>query len=528
MGALRARLQATAAGGEQPPWWRWAVALTVSLGALMEVIDTSIVNVALPSMQNSLGATLSEIGWVITGYAMANVVIIPLGAWLSEYFGQRNYYLFTLIAFVAASMLCGMATTLPMLIVARVLQGLFGGGLLPKAQAILFETFPPQQHGIAQAVFGIGVVVGPAFGPTLGGWLTDGLGWRSIFFVNLPVGILAVMMAMLFIPDKPRVARGTVDYAGILLLAASLASMQAVLEEGNSHDWFESPFICAFAVVAVVGMAGFIWRELTALQPAVNLRVLRHRALAAGSVYSIILGTGLYGTVFVIPVFTQNILHYTATQTGELLIPGSLAMIVFMPLAGALVNKVDTRIIIGIGSIIMALVMFKLSEVNIFTSSFSFFWPLMFRGLALTCMFIPLSVATLGSVPRNEVASASGLYNLTRQIGGSIGIAVLATFLDHRSSFHAQNIAARLTPYDFHTKAFMQQVAAYAQHYKGYDAPHSVLLSAKLLEGLIQQQGAILAFEDVYILVGTMFVCSLALLFFLGRGRAGQRLPDAH
>jgi DHA2 family multidrug resistance protein len=526
--ALRASLRAHAAAAEQPSWWRWAVALTVSLGALMEVIDTSIVNVALPSMQNSLGATLGEIGWVITGYAMANVVIIPLGAWLSEYFGQRNYYLFTLIAFVAASMLCGLATTLPMLVVARVLQGIFGGGLLPKAQAILFETFPPHQHGIAQAVFGIGVVVGPAFGPTLGGWLTDSLGWRSIFFVNLPVGILAVLMAMIFIPDKPRSARGTVDYAGILLLALSLASMQWVLEEGNSEDWFESGAIIGMTAVAVIGMALFIWRELTALQPAVNLRVLRHRALAAGSIYSIILGTGLYGTVFVIPVFTQSILHYTATQTGELLIPGSLAMVVFMPLAGALVNKLDTRIIIGFGSIIMALVMFKLAEVNIDTSSFFFFWPLMFRGLALTCMFIPLSVATLGSVPRNEVAAASGLYNLTRQIGGSIGIAVLATFLDHRTQFHAQNIAAHVSAYDQRTRAFLQQIGSYAQQMHGYDAPRAAQLGIKLTQGLVMQQGAIMAFEDVYILVGAMFICSLGLLFFLGRGRAGQKLPDAH
>jgi DHA2 family multidrug resistance protein len=528
LGALRASLRATAAGGEQPSWWRWAVALTVSLGALMEVIDTSIVNVALPSMQNSLGATLSEIGWVITGYAMANVVIIPLGAWLSEYFGQRNYFLFTLVAFVAASMLCGLATTLPMLIFARILQGLFGGGLLPKAQAILFETFPPHQQGIAQAVFGICVVVGPAFGPTLGGWLTDDLGWRSIFFVNLPVGIFATLMAMLFVPDKPRRARGSVDYLGILLLAASLASMQVVLEEGNSKDWFDSPLICWLTVVAVLSLVGFIWHELRTAHPAVNLRVLRHQALAAGSLFGLILGIGLYGTVFVIPVFTQSILNYTATQTGEMLIPGSLLMVLFMPMIGALVNKIDTRIIIGIGATIMAFVMFDLATVNVNTSEYSFYLPLIWRGFALTCMFIPLSVATLGALPKQDVAAGAGIYNLTRQIGGSIGIAVLATFLNHRQQFHAERIASTVSAYSPKTQQFLQGVQAYAHKFHGYDLPRAGRLSIKLLDGLIQQQGAILAFEDVYIFVGVLFVISLALLFFLGKGHKGRPLPDAH
>ncbi len=528
MSALAANLAAARSQAERPAWWKWAIAFTVSLGALMEVIDVSIVNVALPSMQNSLGATLTEIGWVITGYAMANVVIIPLGAWLGQYFGEKNYYLFTLAAFVAASVMCGLAASLPMLVVARVLQGIFGGGLLPKAQAILFETFPPHQHGIAQAIFGIGVVVGPAFGPTLGGYLTDSLGWRWIFFVNLPVGIVAVLMALLFIPDKPRVPRsGAVDYFGILLLALCLSTFQYVLEEGNGEDWFASGLIIILTLVSLTALCLFIWRELKVSHPAVNLRVLRYRSLVAGSLYSIVLGTGLYGSTFVIPLFTQTILHFTATQTGELMIPGSLAMIVFMPLAGALVNKVDARILVGIGSMILGGVMLALSAVNIHTSAHSFFWPLMFRGLGLTFMFIPLSVATLGGVPRHEVAAASGLYNLTRQIGGSIGIAVLTTLLDHRRAFHAFQLGSSVGAIDPATQQFLSQLQAYLQS-RAFDSVSAEQAGLKIVNGMINQQALILAFQDVYVLVGSMFFCTLVLLFFLGKGAAGRRAADAH
>lgn len=498
-------------------WYKWAVALTVSLGALMEVIDVSIVNVALPSMQSSMGATLSQIGWVITGYAMANVVIIPLGAWLSDRFGQRQYFIFTLVAFIAASAQCGLSTSLGMLIFARILQGLFGGGLLPKAQSILFETFPPHQHGIAQALFGIGVVVGPAFGPTLGGYLTDMLGWRWIFFINLPVGIFAVLMALLFIPDKPRRDTGRVDFTGILLLAAGLGSMQVVLEQGQEKDWFQSGLIVGLAALCVVSLLAFVRHELRVANPAVNLRVLKYRPLWAGSLYSIVLGVGLYGTTFIIPVFTQNILHFTATQTGELMIPGALGMIVFMPLAGILVNKIDVRILVGTGSLILMGMILQLSHVNSQTPASFFFWPLIQRGMGLPLMFIPLSVATLGTIPKSDVSSAAGLYNLTRQIGGSLGIAMLAFILDRRYDFHFQRLAESVGAYDATATQFMQGMQGYLQSH-GYDIPSSQTAALKIISGLVRQQAMVLSFEDVYLFVVALFVCALPLLLILGKG----------
>ena len=308
-------------------WIKWAIAVTVALGAILEVVDMSIVNVALPHMQGNLGATLSEIGWVITGYSMANVVIIPLTAWLDDRFGQKRYFIFSLVAFTCASVLCGLATSLPMLIFARVLQGLGGGSMLGKAQSILFQTFSKEEQGAAQAAFGLSVIMGPAIGPTLGGYLTDALNWRWIFFINIPVGFVALLLAMTFLPNdemKHR-RRVDVDWTGIALLIAGLASLQVMLEEGQQHDWFESRFISTMAATSVLSLLAFVWWERRVEHPAVDLRVLRYRSVAAGSLYSIVLGAGLYGALFAIPIFAQSNLHFTAQQTGELLIPSALA-----------------------------------------------------------------------------------------------------------------------------------------------------------------------------------------------------------
>ncbi|HLO87845.1 MAG TPA: DHA2 family efflux MFS transporter permease subunit [Nostocaceae cyanobacterium] len=509
---------------------KWAIAFTAALGAILEVIDTSIVNVALTEIQATLGATVSEIGWVVTGYAIANVILIPLSAWLGDFFGKKNYFVFSLVGFTLASVLCGLSPNLLFLIIARILQGLFGGGLLAKAQAILFETFPPAEQGVAQSVFGVGVIAGPAIGPTLGGYLTDNLGWRWIFFINLPVGIAAVVMAILFLrPDPPKTQRSkqTVDWWGIGLLAIAIGSLQTVLEEGEKNDWFNSNFITFLAIAAVVVLGLFIWRELTTKAPAVDLRVLRHRSLAAGSFYSGILGMGLYGTLFAVPLFTQGILGFSATQTGWLLAPGALTSAIAMVLLGKISTKIDARILIGLGAIGSSLVMFQLANITPQTGSDDLFLPLVWRGGVTVLMFLPLSLATLGSLPKHEISAGSGFYNLTRQLGGSIGIAILTTILVQREAYHQAVLLAKLTPDNPQTQARLAMLNSLFQN-QGADAITANQQALAVLMRSVNIQAAVLSYADIFRVVGVLFLCSLPLLLLLSKGRGGAKAPVGH
>lgn len=510
---------------------KWLIAITASLGAILEVIDTSIVNVALPEMQGNLGATITEIGWVVTGYAIANVIMIPLTAWLGEQFGQKRYFIFSLIGFTISSVLCGLAPNLEVLILARILQGLCGGGLLAKAQSILFQTFPPEEQGLAQAVFGVGVIAGPAIGPTLGGYLTDTIGWRWIFWINIPFGILAVIMGLLFLPGDPKRTkksrRRKVDWWGIALLTITVGSLQTFLEEGQQDDWFESSFIAALAIAAILGLGLFIWRELTISSPAVELRVLRHRSLAAGSLYSAILGMGLYGALFAVPIFAQTVLNFTAMQTGMLLFPGALASAIMMPILGKLTSKFDLRLLIATGGVITSLVMFTLAHINPNTGRDALFLPLVWRGVGTVLMFLPLSLATLSPLPQQEVPAGSGFYNLTRQLGGSIGIAVLTALLAQREAFHRAILTEKVSLYNSATNQRLDLLTG-AFESQGIDPSTAHQQALAAIDRTINLQAQILSFEDIFRVVGITFLCSLPLLLFLSKNRQKASLSEVH
>lgn len=502
---------------------KWLIAVAVALGALLEIVDTSIVNVALTDMAVALNATISETSWIVSSYAVANVIILPLSAWLGRRFGQKRYFIFSLVGFIAASILCGFATSLPMLIVARVLQGLMGGGLLAKAQAFLFQVFPREQAAMAQAFFGIVVISGPAIGPTLGGFLVTNVGWRWIFFVNLPIGIVAVFLCSLAIPkDAPRPEKhDKVDWAGIAFLAIGLGALQTFLEEGNRNDWFESPEIAALGAAALIGLTLFVWRSLTAEHPAVNLRVLRHRSLWAGSIISISVGIALYGALFSIPIFSQQIMGMNAQQVGNMLLPSALAAGFMMPIAGKLLSgRLDPRMALAIGCVILGGTLMSLVPLTAQSGVDDFFWPLLVRGAGMVFMFMPLNMATLGPIPRNEISEASGFFNLTRQLGGSIGVALLSTVLTQRIGFHAAMISEHLTAGDPIVMERMSLMThAFAAKGMGLvEAQHAALAS---LQGAVSRQASVMAFGDTFWLVAICVVAMLPLIFLLGRPPRG-------
>jgi DHA2 family multidrug resistance protein len=506
--------QRAAEGG----WLKWAIVLTASFAAILEVVDVSIVNVALPYMQGNLGATLSEIGWVSTSYSIANVIVIPLSAWLGLRFGKKRYFIFSLVAFVLASVLCGLATNLSELIVGRILQGLGGGGLLAKAQALMFETVPREEQAKASTIFSLGVIGGPAIGPALGGYLTDNFGWRWIFFINIPLGILAVWMATTFLtPDDPHARKkGSVDWQGILFLALGLGAFQTVLEQGQQDDWFSSNFIRRMAVLSVVASALFIWQELRVAHPAVDLRVLRFRSLSAGSVISLVVGMGLYGTVFVVPVFAQTVLNFTATKTGLMLVPGALASAAAMFALAPLMKILSPRALIACGCVLTIGVMLVLAHLNSDTGSDQLYWPLIWRGFGVVVMFLPLSIATLGSLPKSAMASGAGFFSLTRQLGGSIGIAAITTLVAKQQFVHRSQLIYDISDLN---PAYPERLSANTAYFNTTTGDPTVVhnQALALIDHSVNLQAALLSYRDVFFFVALVFSLTLPLILLLNK-----------
>jgi len=504
---------------------RYLIAIAVTLASVLELIDTSIVNVALPDMMGNLGATLDEIAWVSTGYIIANVIVIPMSGWLSAYFGRRKYLAGSIMLFVVASFLCGAAHTLVELVAFRIVQGVGGGALLSTAQATLFEAFPPEEVGIGQAIFGAGVMVGPTIGPTLGGWIVDNYQWPWIFYINVPLGILAAILVLTYVRNASHQERArTVDVPGIALLALCIGSLQWMLERGERYDWFDSRFIVTLLVVSVVSGVLLVWRELTAEEPVIDFRVLKSRQLTAGVLIAAMLGLALYGSVFVLPIFLQQLHGMTAWQTGKIILPGALASAVTMGIVGRNASRLDARITVAAGSLLFLLSMWMLSRLTLDAGAGDMFWPLIWRGTGLGLIFVPLTNATMADIATERLAQGTGMFNLTRQLGGSLGIAVMATLLGR---FAAQNRAALVSHL---ASADAGSTARLAMLTQGLVAKGASLLAAKqqalaLLDRQVMVQANVLAFSRIYLLSGLLLCAALPLLFLFrtgkGRGSAG-------
>lgn len=509
---------------------KWAIAIAVSLGALMEIVDTSIINVALPQIQATVGATLAQVSWVITSYGIANVIILPLSAWLGNRFGKKRYFLFSLVGFTLASILCGMSTSLPMLVLARLLQGLTGGGLLAKAQAILFETFPREEQAVAQGMFGAIVIAGPAIGPTLGGYLVTNYDWRWIFYVNVPIGILAVFLVIALLPADTKRAdsNAPIDWIAIALLAIGLGSLQTFLEEGNSHDWFDSPLVISLAAAALVGTTAFVMRVLASRNPVVDLRVLRHRSLASGSVLAVVVGISLYGALFAVPIFAQSVLGYTSQQTGMLLLPGALMSAFAMQIASRIVRKVDPRFVLVTGGCILVASLAWLSSVmSPLAGADDLFWPLLVRAFGTVLMFLPLQLSALGPVPTEDIAASTGVFNLMRQLGGSLGVAVLTFLLDDRNAFHRARLVEHLPAIDTAANARVDMIAStFVAHGDTPWLAHQKALA--VLAGNVARQASVMSFSDTFVATSVVVFASLALVTMLGKPPSAPVAVDSH
>ena len=502
---------------------KWIIVITVVLCTLLELIDTSIVNVALTQMMGNLSATLSEVSWVIAAYAIANVIVVPMTGFLSEQFGRRNYFGFSVVLFTLASIMCGQATNIWELVAFRFIQGIGGGALMATSQAILIDTFPPKQLPLGQALFGMGVIIGPTIGPTLGGYIVDNYDWPWIFYVNVPVGILATICTFSFIVDPERfknlVPRSVreFDWAGIILLIAGVGSLQLVLEKGETEDWFESAFINIFSAVSVVGIVGFIWRELTAKNPIVDLRVLtRSRNLAVGAFLSFVLGFGLFASVFVFPIFTQRILGFTAAQTGLMLLPGALLSGFMMPVLGrALQAGVPQKYILPFGFAIFFAFTFWMSQrISPTAGEGDFFWPLMVRGLALGLVFLPITTMSLAGLQGKDAGQAAGLTSMIRQLGGSFGVAIVGTYIERSNAFNRLALLPNISAYDSET---MQRIQAFTQNFlaKGYTLAQAQQQAYAGLEGVMLKQTSLITYAQTFTMLGLFFLACLPLILLI-------------
>jgi MFS transporter, DHA2 family, multidrug resistance protein len=508
---------------------KWIITFTVITAALLELIDTTIVNVALPNIMGNLGATLEDANWIVTGYAVANVIILPMSGWLGDRFGRKNYFLASILIFTIASFLCGNANSLDMLIAFRLLQGLAGGGLISTGQAILLETWPPSEVGMATALFGLGAVVGPTVGPTLGGLITDNLSWQWIFYVNIPVGCIAAFCVSSFVRESPKYGQGKrVDWWGILFLALGVGALQVVLEKGEDKDWTQTWWITALIFTTIISAICFVWREVSIDFPVVNFKILRHRSFSIGIFTSFALGVALYGSTFIFPVFCQSLLGFTAKQTGLILLPGGVATILCMPFVGNMLKKgVPAQFLSAGGFILFFIFCWMLYGSTLQSGTGDFWWPLIIRGVGMAILFVPLTTLAIADLRGPEIGQGTGLNNMMRQLGGSFGIAIMTTVIHIKTSVN-RNIL--LENYNQYNPAFNERDTIMTHNFIAQGASPGVAqqMANGALEGIVTRQTMLVTYNSMYLIIGVFTLICIPLIFFQPFKKAVAMPVDAH
>ncbi|MEO8772211.1 MAG: DHA2 family efflux MFS transporter permease subunit [Ferruginibacter sp.] len=511
---------------------RVIITITAIFCALLEIVDTTIVNVALNDMRGSLGATLPEVGWVITAYAIGNVIIVPMTSWLSQQFGRRNYFAASVIMFTVCSYLCGNANGIWELVFFRFLQGLGGGALLVTSQTIITESYPIEKRGMAQAIYGLGVIIGPTLGPPLGGYIVTHASWPLIFYINIPIGIIATLLTLQYVRSPKyaeKKAAHEIDWLGIALLAATVGSLQYVLERGQEDDWFNSNTILLLTVTAVFGLFFFIWREMTYKNPIVELRVLKNGNLRVGTILSFILGFGLYGSTFLIPLYTQSMLGWTAQQAGALMIPAALTTAFMMPIIGRLLQKgIPQQYLVATGLLIFVVFTFWCYKIlTPDTSEDAFFWPLITRGVGLGLLFIPITTLSLSTLSGQAIGQGAAFTGMMRQLGGSFGVALITTFLSRQTVVHRSALAQHITAIDLNVQ---QRISAMQHGFmaKGKTAQEALKMAYQAMDFNMTKQATVLSYMDVFLYLSLAFlICVPFILMVKGNKKKKIDLSEA-
>ena len=495
---------------------KWLVAGTVMFGAFMAVMDISVVNVAMPHMMGTFSEDLSSITWVATAYSIAEIIMVTMAGWFSMLIGRKRLYLWSFGLFTLGSVLCGTAVTFHQMILYRVLQGIGGGSLIPVSQAILRESFPQEEQGMAMAMFGMGVVLAPAMGPILGGWLTDNFGWPWVFYINIPVSIIGIFMVAAFVHDPAYLRRGVrkIDWIGIALLSVALTTMQIIMERGQSENWFESRLIVSGTVVCVVAAVVLVFWELKTSEPVINFRLLKNVPLSLGSAMGIIFGIALFGTTFILPQFTQNLLGYPAFQAGLVLAPRAVMLLICMPLVGRLYNRVDARLLVLAGVLITSWSYYDLSRISLAAGFWNLVPTLLVMGIGMPFMFVTLSTVSLAAMPKPDMTDAASLYTLSRRIGGNIGYALAATLVARGEQVHRAHLVGNISPFNLNYETFSQMAEKlFSQAGLSPQAMQQAILA--LTDRIVNMQATMMAYNHVSVVFGLLFLSTIPLVILL-------------